>query len=330
MEHVAIDWGARESQICVRSADEKIVDSRRVRTAQLGQYLAKRPASRVIIEASSQAFSIADQARMLGHQVRVVPPTLAPALGVGARRTKTDRRDAEALSRVSCRIDLPSVHIPSTEARERRAMCASRAALIRARTLLVNSVRGWLRSDGRLVRSTPESLANRVRTVIDDRPPHIEQLLTVLDTLNAQIKLADKQITSIARSDELCRRFMTVPGIGPVTAVLYKATLDDISRFKHAHRVESYIGLVPGEYSSSDKQHRLGITKAGSSRLRTLLVQAGWAARRCRKVPPMVHWALEVQKRRGKHVAAVAVARKLAGILFAMWRDGTEFDIARG
>jgi transposase len=329
MEHVAIDWGGRECQICSRSADGKIVDSRRIRTAQLDAYLSRRPPSRVIIEASAQAFSIADQARARGHEVRVVPSTLAPALGIGERRTKTDRRDAETLSRVSCRIELPSVHIASKESRERKAMCASRAALLRSRTLLVNSVRAWLRSDGRHVTSTPESFADRVRVAIADRPPHIEQLLAVLDSLNAQIKKADREIASIARSDELCRRLMTAPGVGPVTAVLYKATLDDIRRFKSAHLVESYLGLVPGEHSSADRQYRLGITKAGSTRLRTLLIQAAWAARRCRKVPHMVEWSLEVEKRRGKHVAIVAMARKLAGVLFAMWRDGQEFDISR-
>lgn len=329
MEHVAIDWGARQSQVCVRAADGEIVDSRRLPTAKLSEYLARRPPSRVIIEASTQAFSISDQARSLGHEVRVVPSTLAPALGVGARRTKTDRRDAEALSGVSCRIDLPSVHIPSEQARERKAICGSRAALIRSRTLLINSVRSWLRSDGRFVPSTPESFPNRVRTAIAERPAHIEQLLTVLDTLNAQLRKAEKEIKAIARGDDVCRRLMTAPGVGPVTAVLYKATLDDVARFKSAHLVESYLGLVPGEYSSSEKRFRLGITKAGSPQLRALLTQAALTTRRCHKTSPLVTWSLEVEKRRGKQVAFIALARKLAGILFAMWRDRKDFDMTR-
>lgn len=329
MEHVAIDWGARESQICVRSPAGEIVDSRRLRTAKLGEYLARRPPSRVIVEASTQAFAIADQARALGHEIRVVPSTLAPALGVGARRTKNDRRDAETLSSASCRIDLPSVHIPSAESRERKAIISSRAALVRSRTLLVNAVRGWLRSDGRSVTATPEGFPARVRIVLQTVPDHIEHVLVALDTLNAQIKKADHEIRSIARSDEVCRRLMTAPGIGPITAVLYQATVDELCRFKSAHFVESYLGLVPGEHSSGDAQHRIGITKAGPPLLRALLVQAAWAARRCRKVPSMVTWADELARRRGKHVAVVALARKLAGILFAMWRDGKDFDMSR-
>ena len=329
MEHIAIDWGGRESQICVRAADETIVDARRIRTAQVAEYLARRSPSRVIIETCTQAFSIADQAKALGHEVRVVPSTLAPALGVGQRKTKTDRRDAEALSRISCRVDLPSVHIPSKESRERKSLCMARDALLRSRTLLINAVRSWLRSDGRTVRATPEHLADRVRTACESVPPHIESMLVVLDSLNAQISQSERRLHTLARSDELCRRFMTVPGIGPVTAVRFKAALDERSRFANAHAVQSYLGLVPGERSSSDSQHRLGITKAGATALRACLVSAAWSARRCKDTPLMVTWSLEIEKRRGKHIAAVALARKLAGILFAIWRDNSVYDKTR-
>jgi transposase len=329
VEHIAIDWGARESQICVRSADETILDSRRVRTAQVGEYLARRPPSRVIVETCTQAFAIADQARALGHDPRVVPATLAPALGVGERRTKNDRRDAEALSRVSCRVDLQSVHIPSAESRRWKAICGARDSLIAARTQLINTVRAWLRSDGRHVRSTPDKFHARVRTAVPSRPPHIDQVVIVLETLNQQICTADAQIRSLARGDEVCRRLMTAPGVGPVTAVRFRAALDEVSRFRSAHAVESYLGLVPGEHSTAASVHRLGITKAGAKRLRACLVQAAWAARRCKQAPPIVRWSLEVEKRRGKNVAVVALARKLAGVLFAMWRDGTRYDVQR-
>jgi transposase len=283
----------------------------------------------VLIEACSQAFSIADQARAQGHEVRVVPPTLVRLLGVGEHRIKSDRRDAEALSRASCRVELPSVHIPSKESRERKAICGSRDALVRSRTLLVNAVRAALRADGRSVRGTPETLPPRLRGMADELPAHLISLVTVLECLNGEIQKADRELQKLAKHDELCRRFMTVPGVGPITALRFKAVIDDVSRFDDAHAVQSYLGLVPGQYASSDKQHRLGITKAGSVRLRASLVQAAWCARRCRRQPLMVQWSLEVEKRRGKHVAVVAMARKLVGVLFAMWRDGTEYDPTR-
>src|SRR5262249_60011880 len=104
----------------VRDAKEKILEERRCLTKRLGEYVAKRPHSRVILETSAEAFAVADLARHAGHDVRVVPATLAPSLGVGARGIKTDRRDAQVLSEVSCRVELRSVHIPSEQARRWR------------------------------------------------------------------------------------------------------------------------------------------------------------------------------------------------------------------
>src|SRR5687767_515042 len=138
MEHVAIDLGSRKSQICVRSSDGTILEERRHETSELKEYLAKRPKSRVVVETCAEAFRVADAAKELGHEARVVPATLVRTLGVGARRNKTDRRDAQVLSEVSCRIDLPSVHIPSELSRTRKAMCGMRDALVSARTKVIN------------------------------------------------------------------------------------------------------------------------------------------------------------------------------------------------
>src|SRR5690242_19544905 len=131
MDHIAIDLGGRESQVCVRTIDGVVVEEQRCRTGALAAYLARRSPSRVVLETCSEAFAVADSAIAAGHQVRVVPATLVRSLGVGARGIKTDRRDAQVLSEVSCRIDLPSVHIPSAEARQVKAMCTMRDSLVR-------------------------------------------------------------------------------------------------------------------------------------------------------------------------------------------------------
>jgi len=128
MQHLAIDLGGTKSQICVRTAAGQILHEQALETARLGAYLKRQPASRVVLETCSEAFGVADLAVSFGHEVRVVPTTLVRSLGVGARRIKTDRRDAQVLSEVSCRIDLPSVHIPSDLARQRSAI-RRRAAL---------------------------------------------------------------------------------------------------------------------------------------------------------------------------------------------------------
>lgn len=328
MEHIAIDWGARKSQICVRTDDGTIVENRKVLTAEL-MHLGRRKPGRVIIETCTQAFSIADGALKMGHQVRVVPSSLAPALGIAEHGVKTDKRDAEALSRASCRIDLPSVHIPSEEARRRKSISSAREAMIKSRTMTVNAIKSWLRADGRSVSSPPESLPGRIRTVCEKLPHHVEQLVQVLELLNKQLKESEREIEKIAKSDPVCRRLMTVPGVGPMTAVRFQAAIDDRTRFSSAHKVESYLGLVPGEDSSSDRKRRLGITKAGPTALRAHLVQAAWAAKKCKTVPRMVQWSEQIAQRRGKHIATVALARKIAGILFAIWRDGTEYCDSR-
>jgi transposase len=154
-----------------------------------------------------------------------------------------------------------------------------------------------------------------------------------VEALTAEIGEADKALESQAEQDETCRRLMTVPGVGPLTALRYVAAIDDIGRFATAHQVESYLGLVPGENSSSDRQQRLSITKAGPSALRWVLIQAAWALRTLCRQPaavPLQLWAHQIELRRGQRTATVALARKLAGILYAIWRDGTEYDGRRG
>ena len=335
MEHVAIDLGAKKSQICVRSADGRILEEKRWPTRDLEAYLTDRPTSRVVLETCAEAFCVADAARKLGHETRVVPATLVKTLGVGARRLKTDQRDARALSEVSCRIDLPSVHIPRVESRDRKTMCGMREALVGARTKVINTVRGWLRSRGRRIeRGGRASFRRRVEAAWQDQvPSYVERQLQVLEVLNAQIAAADVEVKSRAEADETCARLTTVPGVGPLTALRFVAALDDVTRFENAHQVESYLGLVPGESSSSERQQRLSITKAGPRALRWVLVQAAWALHlRCRRPEaiPLQLWAQRIEQRRGRRTAIVALARKLAGILFAIWRDGSVYDGGRG
>lgn len=337
MEHVAIDLGGRESQICVRSADGTILEERRWATGNLSKYLSRRPPSRVVVEACAEAFRVADQARELGHEVVVVPATLAPALGVGSRGVKNDVRDAQHLSAASCRMaELPSVHIASEASRRIKSTCSMREGLIGARTAIVNTVRGWLRALalGPMRSGAVESFPARFRKHLAahriEAPAFVERAVGVIEHLTEQIHAADAELEEIAESHEVCRRLMTVPGVGPVTSVRFVAAIDDVRRFENAHKVESYLGLTPGERSSSDHKQNTSITKAGSTRVRWTLVQAAWAAMRSRGRHPMLEWTTKVTDRRGKRIAVVALARKMAGILYAIWRDGTVYDSQRG
>jgi len=331
MQHVAIDLGKTKSQICIREPDGQVVLEQKLETASLGRYLQRRPPSRVILETCAEAFRVADLALSHGHEVRVVPATLVRSLGVGARGIKTDRRDAQVLSEVSCRIDLPSVHLPTDLARQRRSMCTAREELLSQRTSLVNGVRGWARTQLiTLPSGGTEAFPKRARAALlskpDGMPVYIERMLLIIDALNAQIAPADEELAKLAEDDAVCQRLMSVPGVGPVTSLRFVAALDDRTRFPNAHAVQAFLGLTPGENSSSERQQRTGITKAGPAPVRRALVQAAWNFRRLRPLDPISRWAAQVELRRGKFIATVATARKLAGVLFALWRDGSTYQ----
>ena len=156
--------------------------------------------------------------------------------------------------------------------------------------------------------------------------------LELLGPINKQIEALDEELERIVAADEVTRRLTTVPGVGPVTATAFVATVDDVTRFRHAHQVEAYLGLIPCEWSSSETQRRGHITKAGNGRMRWLLVQAAWCILRRRQRPETAalrDWADRIAGRRGRAIAAVALARRLAGILFAIWRDGTVYDATK-
>lgn len=336
MDHVAIDLGGRESQICVRRSDGTIVAEERWPTRSLRRYLERLAKSRVVVETCAEAFGVADAARETGHEAVVVPATLVRALGVGARGLKNDVRDARNLSEASCRMaSLPSVHVPSQMSRERKMACGMREALVASRTKLVNSVRGWLRGQalGALQTGAVVSFPGRVRRLVEKHgrpaPGCVERQLLTIDHLNEQIAAADKDLEAVAKSDQTCRQLMSVPGVGPLTAVRFLAAIDQVERFPNAHAVQSYIGLTPGEDSSSDRRRNTSITKAGSRQLRWCLVQAAWVAQRVRPSDPMVLWARGIAERRGKGIATVALARKLAGILYALWRHQTSYEPIR-
>lgn len=331
MQHVAIDLGSRESQVCVRGPDGQILEERRHPTRRLAGFLFRQPRSRVVLEACTEAFAVADEALRAKHEVRVVPGMLVRSLGVGHRGIKTDERDARALSEVSCRIDLPSIHIPSVQSREIKSTCSMRENLIGCRTKLVNGVRAWARARiGTFRRGYPSGLPKRLRAKADDLgktiPEYIERQLTAIEALNEQIRQADRELAELASSNEVAVRLMTVPGVGPVTALRFIASLDDFGRFGSASYVQSYLGLTPGEHSSGDRRRRTSITKAGSTKTRWTLIQAAWSFYRRAPNDPLAGWAKGIAERRGIQIAVTALARKLAGVLWAMWRDGTTYS----
>lgn len=204
--------------------------------------------------------------------------------------------------------------------------------MVRSRTKLLNLTKAYLRTIGeRAPIRNAQKLIEQLREKLVHAAQHLEPLLETIEALNRSIEQFDEELEKLAAGNEVAKRLQTVPGVGVVTSLRYMATLDVASRFRNGAAVGSYVGLVPSEHSSGQSQRKGGITKAGSPSMRGVLVQAAWAAMRSRRHynDAMVCWARAIARRRGKKIAVVALARKLAGILFAMWRDGTQYNALR-
>ena len=286
----------------------------------------QRPRARILIEASTDSEWVARCLEGLGHEVIVADPNFAPMYATRTRKIKTDRRDARALTDANLLGAYRPAHRLSDAQRHVRARLRVREALIRTRTRYISVIRALLRQHGyRVPSGSAEGFVRRVaamalpgqlRSVIAPR-------LAVMLPVTRQLAYSDQAIEHLAAHDPRVQRLRTVPSIGPVTAAAFLATIDDPQRFHHAHEVAAYLGLVPREFSSGDTQRRGPITKAGPGRTRSLLIQA--AVSMLRRRPPAAHalhtWALRI--------AVVALARRLAGILYALLRDGRVFQPRR-
>jgi transposase len=332
MDFVGIDLHKTSSQICTLTEGGEFTE-RRIKTtrAAFDEVFTARPRARILVEASTESEWVAQHLESLGHEVIVADPNFAPMYATRDKRIKTDKRDARALCE-ACRLGAyRPAHRTSERQRRIRAQLLVRTTLVRTRSKYISLVGALARREGcRIATGGSEHFAARVE--VAGLPAQvmaaITPLLESLRVLNRQIAEADAELEKIVREDEVVRRLCTAPGVGPVTATTFAATIDDATRFGTAKQVRSYLGLVPREYSSGERQRRGRISKVGSSRARTLLVEAAWALlrRRSARNEALHDWAMRIAARRGKAKACVALARKLAGILYAMWRDGTEFD----
>jgi transposase len=331
MEYGAIDLHARQSLIRIVTADGTSVLERRVTTTALAftTVFQGRPLTRVLIESGTDSEWVAHAIEASGHEVIIGSPSYALMYGHRDKHIKTDRRDVVALAE-ACRLGIyKAAHRVSGEQRQRRRELRVREHLVRSRTQLINLVRAQLRQDGyRLPPCASEAMPHRYAALA--LPPTLRGSLapaiSLIETITAQIRTCDAQLQAVVAADPVVQRLMTAPGVGPITALTYRAVLDDVTRFGDAQTVAAYLGLVPREDSSGSHQRKGPITKAGPPGLRVLLVQASWVLWRQRAGGGALHaWVHALAARRGRRIAIVALARRLGRILFAMWRDGQDY-----
>lgn len=331
MEHIGLDLHKQSSQFCILTEDRKLLELRiRTEHGRFVELLGKRPKAKVLLEASTESEWVARCIEEIGHEVIVADPNFAPMYATRNRKIKTDKRDARALCD-ACRLGAyRPAHRSSDNSRELRAQVMVRDALVKTRTRYISLIRSILRREGhRVARCGAPVFVNHIELLElpENLRDEVEPLLKVMKVINEQVQQSTEQLQEQAQENEVTERLCTVPGVGAVTASTYLAVIDDINRFESASNVSSYVGMVPKERSSSEKRILGRITKAGNSHLRWLLVEAAWSivTHPRPETEYLRTWYNRIALRRGKQIAAVALARKLAGILYAIWRDGTEF-----
>lgn len=332
MRSVGLDLAVGELAYC--EVDGERVMHRTVRGLEpLRQWLGPdQPPAVVAIEACREAWHVHDVLTSWGNQVLLVDTTKRHRTGVGHHGRKNDRLDAEALARAVESGKVPLAHVLSPARRELRKKLQVRATLLKCATELIVQIRGLAREQGeRIGACDSENFLTHARQAPLSATTRalVTPLLSALEAVQRQFAAVDAELEQWSQKEPVVERLMTVPGVGLLVALAFVSVIDEPERFGSAHQVESYLGLVPCENSSGgrDKKRRLGaITKEGNSMMRALLVQAAWGVLRQRSDDPLKRWAEHVAKRRLKKVAVVALARKLAGLLWAIWRDGTVYE----
>jgi len=332
---VGVDLGDKYSHVCVLNAHGEIVEEGRIATTReaLERRFAGMAPAAMAIEAGTHSNWVYDLLTSLGHDVVVANPRKLRAITANER--KSDQMDARMLARLR-RADsqLLSPVVPRAEHMRRDlGVMRARAALVQARTMLVNHVRGVAKSSGsRLRKCSAESLHKAELPA--DLVSVLAPLLQVLERLTEQVHVYDQHIAKLSKESypqtSLLRQ---VQGVGPLTALCFTLTIGDAGRFKNARAAGAYAGLTPRRDQSGDRDPELRITKCGDEMLRTLLVQC--AHRILGPFGPdcdLRRFGLKLAERGGKNAkrrAVVATARKLSVLLLALMRSGEVYEPLR-
>jgi transposase len=249
---------------------------------------------------------------------------------MGAMPNKTDRNDARGLAQIIRTGWYRAVHVKTPTCRSWRALLTARRLVLNKMRDLENGLRAVLREAG-LKLGTParKEFAARVRELTAADPGLsglAEPLLTIIAGMTRELAQLTKRVLDIVRDEPVCRRLMGVPGVGPLTALAFRATIDRPERFRHSRDVGAHLGLTPKRYQSGETDVQGGISRCGDELARTALYEAAHSLLiRSRKWSTLRAWGMQVAKRRGMARARIAVARKLSTILHRMWIDGSDF-----
>jgi transposase len=253
---------------------------------------------------------------------------------MGAMPNKTDRNDARGIAQIMRTGWYRSVHVKSPSCQSWRALLTARRLMLNKRRDVENGVRALLREAGLKV-GTPSrrDFSARVRELAGDDQVLAalsESLLAVIEIMNQEVERLTKRVFDEVKVEPTCRRLMTVPGVGPLTALTFRATIDQPNRFRKSRDVGAHLGLTPRRYQSGETDVQGRISRCGDELARTALYEAAHSLLiRSSKWSALRAWGMTIAKRRGMARARVAVARKLAVILHRMWADGSDFRYSK-
>lgn len=331
--YIGLDVSVKETAICIVDEAGKICRELKVPSHpdDLFEVLATSEwhIKRIGLEAGPLSQWLFDGLAQVGLPVICIEVRHAKAF-LKAQVNKTDRNDARGIAQMM-RVNLyRPVHVKTLARQKRRALLMARKLLQDKAIAIENDIRGLLRNFGLKVGIVGKlKFEERIRELVDGMPELGEitgHLLAARQKLREEFAKLHRQLLSQAQDDEVCRRLMTIPGVGPVVSLAFVSTIDICGRFRNSKAVGPSLGLTP-VLNQSGESNRIGrISRCGDEMMRTLLYEAAQSMMtRSLKWSWLKAWAMNVARRRGMRKAVVALARRLAVIMHRMWIDGTEF-----
>jgi len=332
---IAVDVAKSVFEVAISQRPGRVRERHRLSRARFARFMGEHHPATVLLEACSSAHYWARRLQDLGHQVVLLPPhQVRPYVP----RNKTDRTDAKAILEAYRNEEIHPVPVKSVDQQTLAALHRIRATWFATRTARINTVRGLLREMGVVIPVGAHHVVPQLRTLIEDAESPIPHALREslhgsaeeIRRLETLIAGTERELRSLARQMPLVTRLQTIPGIGLLTATALVAFVGDVKRFPSGRHFASYLGLTPRERSSGNIRRLGRISKRGDTYLRMLLTHGArsvlWSGRRTKKPEPLRAWALQLQDRRGHNKAAIALANKLARIIWAVWKEDRMFQ----
>lgn len=333
---VAVDLAKSVFEIAVSHEVGRVAEQRRLTRAGLRRFLENREPSEILMEACGTAHYWGRECHALGHRVRLLPAGDVRRYRDG---NKTDRTDTKALLEASRNEAIDAVPVKSEEQQAIAALHRLRSGYLQTRTARINAVRGHLREYGVSIPAGARKVVPLARAALEQGAvpallsEELGEVLAEIEELAAQAKRLEKRLEGLTRQMPEAQHLMSVPGIGILTATALVAFVGDIHRFPSCRSFADYLGLTPREHSSGSVRRLGRITKRGNSYLRMLLIHGARSALRAGIITDepddLRAWALEVKRRKGFNLAAVALANKLARVAWRVWRDERDFEPRR-